>query len=62
MRFFRRRTQQSPIPPASTEPAASGPEVPDDLDERGWDAVTQAVLQHYPGAREFHVAYSPVRA
>lgn len=62
MRFFRRKTQQPPTPPASTEPAAGGPEVPDDLDdldERGWDAVTQAVSQHYPGAREFHVAYSP---
>jgi hypothetical protein len=62
MRIFRRNAQQPPTPPASTEPAAGGPEVSDDLDdldERGWDAITQAVSQHYPGAREFHVAYSP---
>lgn len=62
MGFFRRNSQQPPTPPAATAPAAGGPDGPDDLDdldERGWDAVTQAVSQHYPDAREFHVAYSP---
>ncbi|VXC50234.1 hypothetical protein PLANTIT3_90092 [Plantibacter sp. T3] len=65
MGFFRRKSQQPPTPLAATEPTVGGPDGPDDLDdldERGWDAVTQAVSQHYPGAREFHVAYSPGRA
>ncbi len=45
--------------PAASEPEPAKAADLDDLDERGWDAVTQAVSQHYPGAREFHVAYSP---
>ncbi|MFJ2370754.1 suppressor of fused domain protein [Microbacterium sp. NPDC087665] len=30
-----------------------------DLDERGWNAVTEAVSRHYPETHEFHVAYMP---
>lgn len=57
MGFFRRTPRQSATPPAGAEPAARAQ--PDELDERGWDEVTQAVSRHYPGAHEFHVAYSP---
>lgn len=30
-----------------------------DIDERGWDAITAAAEAAYPGVREHHVAFSP---
>lgn len=60
MRIGRRRpTGHGSSSPLAHEKLDAASADADELDQRGWDAVTQAAAQHYPGARKSHVAYVP---